>query len=254
MKKFLFLLCLLNVYTIGYSQDADFKRRANDAFTEITEGKLSLHFIDAITGNPIQGAKVIIEGIIEGETDFKGSIKFEPKEANVIYKIFFEHPKYIPTAGEIEIMAGTLFLNRFSISPILEINNLRIVVDWADKPADLDANLVKTGGYHISYRTKKVSDDGEAQLDRDDRDGNGPETITVYKTNHYDKYQYYIEDFTNRSKSKSKDLSKSRAIVRVYGEGRLMMSVQIDRNAGRGNHWDVFEIVNGQIIVINQLN
>ena len=90
MKKFLFLLCLLNVYTIGYSQDADFKRRANDAFTEITEGKLSLHFIDAITGNPIQGAKVIIEGIIEGETDFKGSIKFEPKEANVIYKIFFE--------------------------------------------------------------------------------------------------------------------------------------------------------------------
>lgn len=254
MKKIAFILLLTGIFSQGYAQDSDVRRRMNDAFTEVTEGMLTLHFIDAMNGNPIQNGKVTIEGIGAGVTDFKGSIKFEPKDLNAIYKIFFEHPEYIPSAGEIEIMAGTLFLNRFSVSPLMDIKNLRIVLDWSDKPNDLDANLIKVGGYHISYRTKRVSDDGEAQLDRDDRDGNGPETITVLKTNYYDKYVFYVDDFSNRGNSKSKDLSKSRATVRVYGEGRLMKSVQISKKAGRGNRWDVFEIVNGQINVINQVN
>lgn len=255
MKRILtFILLLTGFIQVTVAQDTDVKRRMNDAFTEVTEGMLTLHFIDAITGNPVSDAKVSIENIGSGVTDFKGSIKFEPKEPNAIHKIHFEHPKYIPADGEIEIMAGTLFLNRFSVSPLMEIKNLRIVLDWSDSPNDLDAHLEKVGGYHISYRDKKISDDGEAQLDRDDRDGNGPETITVFKTNHYDKYVYYVEDFSNRGDSKSKDLAKSRATVRVYGEGRLMMQVQIYKKAGRGNRWNVFEIVNGQIQVINMVN
>ncbi|MBK6681726.1 MAG: hypothetical protein IPG53_17880 [Ignavibacteriales bacterium] len=78
-----------------------------------------------------------------------------------------------------EVMAGTIIRNRYSISPKMPLGYLRVVLDWGDSPRDLDAHLVKTNGYHISYRNMMVSADGVAKLDRDDLDGQGPETITA---------------------------------------------------------------------------
>lgn len=226
--------------------------KRDDVFKELSENKLTLRFYNALNGEPISGAIVTIKDVGVFESDMLGTVSFDIPEDG-IYPFLFQHPKYIESSGDFEVMAKTLFFNRFSASPLMDINNLRIILEWDDKPADLDANLQKIGGYHISYRHKKISDDGEAQLDRDDRDGEGPETITVLKTNHYDKYVFYVDDFSNRSNSRSKALVKSKAVVRVYGEGRLMKTIQINRDGGRGSKWRVFEIVNGQIQVINTI-
>ncbi len=61
----------------------------------------------------------------------------------------------------------------------MKVGSIRIILDWDKSPNDLDAHLVKDGDYHISYRNKRVADDGAAQLDRDDMNGYGPETITI---------------------------------------------------------------------------
>ena len=246
-------MILLNTASIAQTKKQDLDMRRNDVFKELSESKLTLRFFDALNGQPIQGGKVVIKGVGEYETEYNGTIAFDIPEDN-IYTIYFTHPKYIESAGDFEVMAGTIFFNRFSVSPLMNINNFRIILEWDDRPADLDANLLKVDGYHISYRKKKVSSDGEARLDRDDRDGEGPETITVLKTNHYDRYVYYVDDFSNRSNSSSKSLAKSKAVVRVYGEGRLMKTIKIDRNGGRGNKWIVFEIVNGEINIVNAIN
>jgi adhesin/invasin len=78
-----------------------------------------------------------------------------------------------------EVMAGSIFQKRFSISPALDIRFLRVVLDWGAEPLDLDAHFVKDGAYHISYRNMKSLADESAALDRDARNGYGPETITV---------------------------------------------------------------------------
>ena len=145
-------------------------------------------------------------------------------------------------------MAGTLFFNRFSVSPKLPLGSVRIVLDWGENPKDLDAHFVKEGGYHISYRNMKVSADGIAKLDRDDIDSYGPETITAKKINRSAKYYFYVHDFTNKSDYLNRGLSKSKASVKVYvGDNELLHIFKVPNDLA-GNEWRVFEIKNGQII------
>ena len=117
-------------------------------------------------------------------------------------------------------MAGTIWFNQFSVTETLKIDELRIVLDWAAKPSDLDAHLIKEGTYHISYRETKNYQD-IALLDRDDRDGFGPETITIKRFDNTAKYSYRVHDYTNRNKSNSRSLSKGGAQVFVYSNNGL---------------------------------
>ena len=225
------------------------KERRNDVFDEFENNILTLRFFNALDASPIRGATVTIKNVGEFTTDIEGKVQFDPPEDGT-YPFLFEHPKFIETVGRFEVLLGGLFFNRFSMSPKMDIDNLRIVVDWDSKPEDLDANFQKIGSYHISYRNKAVADDGSAQLDRDDTNGNGPETITVKKTLTQDQYLYYVEDFTNKSNRTSRQLSRSKATVRVYGQNRLLETIEVPRKA-RGNKWTVFQIVNGQIQILN---
>jgi len=129
---------------------------------------------------------------------------------------------------------------------------IRIVLDWDKKPADLDAHFVKEGDYHISYREMTVTDDASARLDRDDRDGYGPETITVKDIEEKAEYTYYVKDFTNKDAKNSKQLSKSKAMVKIYGEGKLLNIWQLSEKQ-KGNAWAVFTIQNGKIVPTDEV-
>ncbi|MEZ5195875.1 MAG: hypothetical protein R2764_05620 [Bacteroidales bacterium] len=128
---------------------------------------------------------------------------------------------------------------------------IRIVLDWDKKPDDLDAHFQKEGDYHVSYRVKTSSDDvGSAKLDRgDDRDGYWPETITVKDIDEKAEYTYYVKDYTNRNSKSSKALSKSSAMVKVYGEGQLLNIWQLNEKAKKAMFPDaVLTIAKGKIV------
>ena len=124
---------------------------------------------------------------------------------------------------------------------------MRIVLDWGQRPADLDLHLEKEGGYHISYWDMHNAADGSVTLDRDDRDGFGPETITIMETDLRSVYRVYVHDYTNGGSSSSTELSRSYAAIRVYGRNGLLRSFYVPENR-RGNMWEVFRIVNGEIV------
>ena len=251
MKKILFVLFALTL--IAFAQDKNSQNRNKDAFKEMEEGKLTLRFNDALTGKPIKGGKVTISETNEYETDYEGRIFIDIDEEKEMLPIVFEHPKYITTQMEIELMAGTLFLNHFSISPKMPVGSIRVILDWGDSPRDLDAHFVKDNAYHISFRKMIISADGVAKLDRDDTDGKGPETITVSRVDADATYKYFVHDFTNQNNVNSDNLSKSRAMVRVYGDNKLLYNLNIGLE-GAGNYWNVFDVVNGEIKVKNQLH
>jgi uncharacterized protein YfaP (DUF2135 family) len=123
---------------------------------------------------------------------------------------------------------------------------LRIVLDWDKSPADLDLHLVKSGGYHISYHNTIVASDGSAQLDRDDQDGYGAETITINRTDNNAVYTCYVHDYSNSSKNNSRYLSRSKAVVRVYNNNELTDTFYIPRDV-KGNKWTVFQIRNATV-------
>ena len=239
----------------GYAQEEKsnlLKDRADDAFRELSDDKLTLRFINALNGNYVPGAKITIDDKTY-VTDQEGAVYFQTDVTNGTVPVRFEKDGFIPGTFKMEIMVGTLFWNRVSVSPDLRPNTLRIVLDWSEKPRDLDAHLVKENAYHISYRNQKTVEDGAAQLDRDDTNGEGPETITLNQVDQSGTYLYSVADYTNRRNKNSTDLTeKSRAVVRVFGDNELKYSFHVTRS-GEGNIWHVFMMKNGYIQPVQRI-
>jgi len=227
------------------------QREMEDEFAEL-EGELTLNIFNALDGKPIAGGVVWIEKVGEFVTDEEGKARFPIPPEDGFYNVIFKKEGFIETHFNIEITAGTMFFDRISISPALTAGAVRVVLDWSAEPRDLDAHLVKIGNYHISYRDKRVSDDKTVQLDRDDTDGYGPETITINKIDSKGEYVFFVHDFTNQNKANSTALSKSKACIRVYYAGQLLYNWRVPLKT-KGFCWEVFRIQQGNIVPVNQI-
>lgn len=216
-----------------------------DTDTETVDGKLAIRFFDAKTGNAVNDALVAIEGVGDFTTDLKGRVLID-KLKDGKYAFRFKKDGYVSAIYTFEVIAETIFFNRFSVCPVTELGALRIILDWDRSPADLDLHLVKEERYHISYQNSKAAGDGSAQLDRDDRDAYGPETITLNKTDNKATYTCYVHDFSHSSKNHSRDLSRSKAVVRVYNNNELTDTFFVLKDR-TGNKWSVFQIRQGKV-------
>jgi len=229
------------------SKEQRLKEDAFDTFHELDKKELTLRFYNALNAAPVPDAEVEILNIGRFVTDFEGRATFPIPENDGFYTVQFLKKGFVKTEFKIEIAAGTLFFNRFSISPTMPIGYLRVVLDWEAKPRDLDAHFIKNGVYHISYRNMRVSNDGVTSLDRDDIDGYGPETITAKNIDAQAEYIFAVHDYTNRNQSSSSELSRAKACVKVFGDGRLMNIFYVPQSQN-GNYWEVFKMVNGEVI------
>lgn len=245
-----FICLALTLFLSGTAQSQKRPRgmdMADDMFQSL-ERRFTLRFFDAVTGKPLVSARARFEGQ-QGFTGPDGSVTFEmPKGLSQDEKrmVRIEKPGYVPSDLPVRFLLKEVFFNRFSVSPALEVDRIRVVLDWGRSPTDLDAHLVKEGSYHISFQDMKVVKE-KARLDRDDRDGEGPETITVLKLSTKGTYQYFVQDFT-----KSGQIGSSRASVKVYGPEGLLETFEVPDNA-EGNTWMVFQVVHGGIVKVNQV-
>ena len=144
----------------------------------------------------------------------------------------------------------------YSLSPLMDENEYRIVLRWGETPRDLDSHLVANqsngSGYHVYYSSKNPSP-YYANLDVDDTTSYGPETVTITKFSSLYNIKYAVHDYTNRSSSSSTALSNSGATVDVYKGSQLLRSFSVPTNRG-GTEWDVFAFdANGNIIPINSM-
>ena len=221
---------------------------AEDNFAEL-EDQFVLRFHDAITGNPISGATIIFEGE-RRRTKTDGTARFDfpidLDDGEDTRKVRFQKEGYTNTTFDVPFKVGSLWFNRFSVSPEVPLKKLRIVLDWGDAPRDLDAHLIHEGKYHISYRKKKSIID-EANLDRDDRDGEGPETITLHNISLTGTYRYVVHDYSNKDETTSKALSNNGARVHVYSSNGREQTFYVPKDRA-GNTWSVFRIENGAIV------
>jgi hypothetical protein len=229
------------------AQEKQIRERAADAVRELEKGDLTLRFFDALTGKPITKGTADIESVGKRDVAYDGTVTFPPPANDGAYRVEFRAEGYITSVFPIEIQVGSLFFNRFSVSPIMDIDRLRVVLDWDKDPRDLDAHFVKAGSYHISYRDMKTAADGEGQLDRDDLDSYGPETITVRLAEAGASYVYYVHNYTDRANTRSTALSKSKATVKVYGNGQLLGVYSVPRQQA-GTRWEVFRIEGGKVV------
>ncbi len=91
-------------------------------------------------------------------------------------------------------------------------------------------------------------------MDRDDTSSYGPETVTLtLRVDNNVTYKYYVYDYTNGGSSSSMAMSFSEAKVEVYSSKGKIKEFTIAPNQ-YGTRWNVFEIMNGNIISVDEVN
>lgn len=249
MKK---LASLLFFLVLSFSISAQFQKMLDvleDTDSETSDGKFTLRFFDALNGQAVEGATISIPEVGDFKTDLAGKVQF-PIVKDGKYPFRFTKEGFITATYSFEAVAGTIFFNRFTVSPKMELGYMRLVLVWDRNPADLDLHLVKEGVYHISYRHLKRSEDGTVVLDRDDTDGYGPETITLSQTDIQADYTCFVHDYTNGGSTSSRQLSNSKASVYVYNNNELVKIYPVPIGSA-GNSWAVFQLKSGQIKDVN---
>lgn len=139
----------------------------------------------------------------------------------------------------------------YALSPVLKnLNSMRIVLNWGKSPSDLDS--------HLSYKNQHIYWDKKqglsANLDVDDTDSYGPETVTIEKRLENQYYVYSVHDFSDRESPDTRNLANSQAKVMVYAGESLIRSYYVPTGKA-GNLWTVFRISpEGEIQDINQIS
>lgn len=251
MKKLIITGLILIVAFTAHGQKDKMKGVLDDEMELMENDNQTLRFFNSQTGDPVPEATVTIKDVGEFTTDEEGKVRF-PNQPDGALQVKFEKEDYITCDFEVEILADMIFFNRFSVSPKMDIGTMRIVLDWSSDPSDLDAHMVKKDNYHISYRHTKVLSDGTGQLDRDDMDGHGPETITITDIDDNAGYEYFVHNYTDRNQTSSGRLGKSKATIKVFANNKFMGTVEVPRGP-RGTKWSVFKINNGEIKITNEI-
>ena len=162
----------------------------------------------------------------------------------------FSAPFVIPDDYE-----GEAFTYNFSMSPLLEVGQTRMVLNWGKTPTDLDSHLltpdIEGSTYHIYYSNiGSYTEAPFAKLDTDDTDGYGPETITINQA-FAGTYTYYIKNFNGANDG----LKNSGAVAQIYsGESCTATIIEVPTDTD-GLYWHVCNIdgSTGDITVVNQI-
>lgn len=139
---------------------------------------------------------------------------------------------------------------------VIGSRRFRVVLSWDENPEDLDAHLItpSIGGlqYHIYFANKysgSIDTVPYAELDVDDRDSYGPETITIHQLQS-GTYHYFVNHYSG-----SGNLTTSGAMVKVYTENVLYRSFSAPTTGSPVDDWNwhVFQIDGdtGTITLVN---
>ncbi len=210
-------------------------------FTE-SKAQRKIQVLSAVVKDKkIEGAEVFLQKngqqTVVGKTNANGEVLLQPtftddENAMVIIK----KEGYSTLVAKCPCQGLT-----YAISPVMKnLDGVRIVLSWGSEPQDLDSHLWYKN-QHVYYNSKESPN---AQLDVDDTDGYGPETVTIREKVFGDEYVYAVHDYTNRMSTSSTGLANSSAKVFVYIGQSLVKTYYVPRGK-QGNLWTVFKITGG---------
>lgn len=147
-------------------------------------------------------------------------------------------------------------LSDVAISPMLQADQIRVVLRWGSAPSDLDSHMTlsTTAGQlaHVDYNTQIYKEENMSMiLDVDDQNGEGPETITLTKAR-TGTYSYSVHDYSNKELTSSNKLAASMATVEVYVGNSPAKVFHVPNQAG--TLWKVFEYDGVTVRPINTMS
>lgn len=258
MKKLIIILILsiIAIPVLALNDNLSLKEKELIGQAELDE-EVILMFKDAETNEAIPDLKVTLRikkntkntAQAEFMSDYNGIVKFDISALSEIDNgkmyVIAEKEGYIKFIDVVDILIGTVYRNSFALSKDLPLEKVRFVLSWSDKPRDLDLHLVGKGvrgkNFHISYRDSKDSKN-QAKLDRDDRNGYGPETITMDRIEEDGQYVLFVNNYSREENLKS-------AVVHVYANNKLAKVVRLKSSLKK--NIEVLKIENAELNYTN---
>ena len=213
--------------------------------------------LNAMTSEGVEAANISLEA--QGDSSHSANIKTEMDGSFSIeleadtYNITISAENYEEETFEFTIEENSNYSGeQFTISPELAAGSARIVLEWNAQHQDLDSylwgNTDKGDDLYVNFRKRTCEgrDGLLAELDVDDTNGYGPETITLNDLNGV--YTYSVVDYRTTG-----TLQQYGATVKVYLPGKSAQTViTLDPNAGVENVWEVFELDHGELKILNR--
>ena len=180
---------------------------------------------------------------------------FELSVPEGFYYVEVTAPGYIAWHGWVNAAPNTSGDIQIVLSPELDGQVARIVLQWGLNPRDLDSHL--TGPtpsgrrFHVFY--SHTIENEAAELDVDDTSSYGPETITIHRLIP-GVYRYAVHDYTNRNANPSTGLAQSGASVKVFLSDGREQTFTVPN--APGTVWTVFEIdgATGTVTPVNAMS
>lgn len=205
-----------------------------------------------------QGADVKKGTVVaETDTDSKGAYTLNLKEGK--YTLCVSKKGYNDQYFNITVNKGmTMPGQNYVMSEADTSDDLILVLEWGSTPADLDLHIQgqTERGTFVSifgYKEKNMqqSENGQviASLDKNEKNGNGKETITVKKSAVSGKYAVHIHDQTNRNSRDTTSLSQSGAVLKVYLPGETTPHIYNVPTNKAATCWYPCNITDGKITV-----
>ncbi|MBL6988474.1 MAG: hypothetical protein ISR65_01775 [Bacteriovoracaceae bacterium] len=230
-------------------------------------GSVGGTILDAQNGDPIGDAKVYVKNYEEETTTYTDpdGHYFIPDIFLGIQVLVIIKPGFIIEEVKVDLFEEEESKDETNVAILPnDFGNDKyvIVLSWREEPADLDAHLYvpAPGSPSEIYWHDKGDNDGRldsnpfAALDVDDRDGIGPETVTIKADNvnrgpKYDgTYRYYVKKYDGIG-----EITESEAVVRVYLDGALVKTFNVPKT-GTGNYWRVFDLdTDGNFTIYNTI-
>ena len=234
-----------------YIDEGD-KLTINVGLVEPGTGSLRVQVRNALTGNGIEGASVVLR---EGWNVYSGTAAYSAVSvsgdcafsdlAAGYYTISIIKEGYASAFKNITIADSDSLVHNAILSPAMSNGDYRVTLQWDENPHDLDSHLIGSlndgSSFHVYYSSKTGRDlQGEVQavLDHDDTSGYGFETTTFYKKPDGE-YKYYVHWYSG-----SGTWGGSNAVVTVYsGSSYIPLRTYVVPDSDTsGGYWHVFDI------------
>ena len=209
--------------------------------------------VDATTGSGVFEAKMKFRagvgntnGPVEEELVSDRSGHYLVDLAPGEYTVEIEAADYITEFFEVSIHSWFAYdTQNFTISPELDSDEIRIVLEWGSFPNDLDSYLFGTSsdGQNVRVCYENMNMPGVASLDTDCMTGYGPETITLYDMQ--GSYEFVVADFNTTGR-----MAQSGATVKIYLPGETQ-PILVTITSSAVDDWFVCRIDAGQVTVVN---
>jgi len=206
---------------------------------------------DAVTGLAVPNASVLLGGASQ-VADSTGVARFSAVSPGVV-NVSTSSDGYTPGTDSLTVScpdtnAMTVALNPSTMRP----DQVRIVLTWGETPYDLDAHLTgpQSGAerFHVYWDQRG---DEAANLDVDDIDSHGPETVTISPAAGSGQlraglYRYSVYDYQSINPSSANIGTDT--TVKLYVGNQPARTFRPSGNASvlGGNHgdlWTVFELM-----------